>query len=106
MIVALLHPIAASLLLASGGPAFPSFSIETICRSSVTVERSHLTLHGCRRDERAARDDLRQRWTRVPIKYRKSCTGDALSVAPSYVDLQGCIDDSIEVRRERKRGRT
>ena len=53
MIVPFLHPVAASLLLISSGPAFPSFPIEKICQSTVTVDRSHLTLHGCRHDERA-----------------------------------------------------
>ena len=104
MIVPLLQPVAASLFLVAGGPVFPNFQIERICQTTVTVERSHLTLHGCRHDERAARDNLRQRWTRIPIKYREGCVGDALSVSPSYVDLQGCIDDRIEVRREKKRG--
>ena len=105
MIVPLLHPLAAGLLLVSSGPSFPNFSIETICQSTVTADRTHLTLHGCRHDERAARDVLRQRWSHTPAHYRKSCVGDALSVSPSYVDLQGCIDSFLETRQQRPSGR-
>jgi hypothetical protein len=101
MLVAFAKPIAAGILLVASGPQMPRFDIEQICHATADVHWDHTTMHECRREERAARDDLQHRWLRIPLRYREQCVGSALEVSPSYVELGECIETDLEIDKQK-----
>ncbi len=48
---------------------------------------------GCVRDETAAREQARRRWSRYPAAARRECAAEVrIGGAPSYVDLVTCLE--------------
>jgi hypothetical protein len=72
----------------------PSANIESMCQdaqSAVLPESEAAAYQSCANDERAAFDQLRQKWARYPTAARVTCAEPA-GVPISYVELQTCLD--------------
>lgn len=80
---------------AATGTAFPELDVHRMCKNTVLYGHAPKELLGCRHDERAARDDLKARWTKIPAEYKRRCMYDPEPVDPSYVELQSCIDNNL-----------
>ena len=77
------------------GNSLPTASIESICRdaqSAALPESKAAAYQSCLQDERAARDQLRQKWAHYLAEARASCAEPSQGVAISYVELQTCLD--------------
>jgi hypothetical protein len=97
MFVTFVKPIAVSILLVASGPQMPRFDIERVCQSTPEVHWNHATMSGCRHDERAARNDLRQKWLQIPLRYRQQCVAESAGIDPSYVELSACIQTVLDL---------
>jgi hypothetical protein len=97
MFAAFVQPIAASILLVASGSQVPRFDIEQICQSTSEVHWNHATMHNCRHDERAARNDLRHQWLKIPLRFREQCAASDTDVSPSYVELSACIQTDLDL---------
>jgi len=80
-----------SLLLAA---AMPNADPDKICQSAKTTvlpEDQSSAFQSCVTDEKAARDELRQKWTQFPAEARATCA-EPQSVPVSYVEMLTCIE--------------
>jgi len=86
--------IAALMLIAlSGAP--PAIDPGKICRnahSAVTPDDAKAATESCVRDEEAARDKLKGRWSHYSATARAACREDGLGVAASYVEMWTCLE--------------
>ena len=85
-------PDEASVALAD---SLPTASIESICRdaqSAALPESKAAAYQACVHDERAAYDQLRQKWARYSAKARVTCAEPGDGAQISYVELQTCLD--------------
>jgi|HubBroStandDraft_1064217.scaffolds.fasta_scaffold588978_1 hypothetical protein len=74
--------------------SLPTASIASICRDAQAAalpESKAAAYDSCVRDERAAFNELRQKWARYPAAARISCA-EPSGVPVSYVELQTCLD--------------
>jgi hypothetical protein len=75
--------------------SLPTVSVESICRDAQAAalpESKAAAYQACVHDERAARDELRQKWAHYSAKSRMTCAEPSAGVAISYVELQTCLD--------------
>lgn len=86
--------IATLMLIAlSGAP--PAIDPGKICKdaqSAVTSEDAKAATDSCVRDEVAARDKLKARWSHYSASARAACREDGAGVAPSYVEMWTCLE--------------
>lgn len=86
--------IAALMLIAlSGAP--PAIDPGKICRnahSAVTPDDAKAATESCVRDEVAARDKLKGRWSHYSATARAACREDGAGVAASYVEMWTCLE--------------
>src|SRR5271154_1545943 len=75
--------------------SLPTVSIDSICRdaqSAALPESKTAAYQACVHDERAAYDQLRQKWARYSAKARMTCAEPGDGAQISYVELQTCLD--------------
>jgi hypothetical protein len=75
--------------------SLPTANIESICRdaqSAALPESKAAAYKACVQDERAAYNELRQKWARYSAAARVSCAEPGDGSAISYVELQTCLD--------------
>ena len=75
--------------------SLPTAGIESICRdaqSAALPESKAAAYQACVHDERAAYDQLRQKWARYSAKARVTCAEPGDGAQISYVELQTCLD--------------
>jgi hypothetical protein len=101
MFVALVKPIAASVLLVASGSQIPKFDVGQICQAPAAVHWDQETIKNCRAEETAARNDLQSRWSKLPARYREQCAVSDSDVAPSYVELSTCIQTALDLDKDR-----
>lgn len=99
MIVAIAKPLALGTLLLVSGPPMPDRSVDKMCASSSNDAGDQTATASCKRDERTARESLMKEWDTVPSSARQTCINSIDNVAPSFVVLKSCIDDSVELSK-------
>jgi hypothetical protein len=80
----------------------PRFDVEPSCRAAgrASIAVAGRTTDSCRTDERAARTELEQTWTGFSADDKSHCSVLArMGGAPSYVELQSCLEISRDARR-------
>ncbi|RVU19381.1 hypothetical protein [Methylobacterium oryzihabitans] len=82
--------------LPSRAQSVPRIDIKATC-NAVEAASSGLAdpeaVAGCVRDETAAREQARRRWSRYPAASRRECAAEVrIGGAPSYVDLVTCLE--------------
>jgi hypothetical protein len=80
---------------AAGADFLPTASVESICRdaqSAALPESKAAAYQSCLHDERAALNELRQKWARYPAQARATCAEPGGGAQISYVELQTCLD--------------
>jgi hypothetical protein len=88
------HLAFASSEAIAAADSLPTASISSICRDAQAAalpESKAAAYDSCVRDERAAFNELRQKWARYPAAARISCA-EPSGVPVSYVELQTCLD--------------
>ncbi len=83
----------ALVLLAAG--ALPTFNVEPSCRAAqaAALAGDGARVYGsCLSSERAARDQLKLGWGKIPVADRASCSEESAVVSPSYVELLTCVE--------------
>ncbi len=83
------------LAFAAGADFLPTASVESICRdaqSAALPESKAAAYQSCLHDERAALNELRQKWARYPAQARATCAEPGGGAQISYVELQTCLD--------------
>jgi hypothetical protein len=74
--------------------SLPTVSVESICRdaqSAALPDAKAAAYQSCLHEERAALDQLRQKWTHYSPEARITCA-EPSGVPISYVELQTCLD--------------
>ena len=87
--------VAPDVVIVALGDSLPAASIESICRdaqSAALPEFKTAAYQACVHDERAAYDQLRQKWARYSAKARVTCAEPGDGAQISYVELQTCLD--------------
>jgi hypothetical protein len=81
------------LLLALATPV-PSVDLESICRSARTdalpEEKAH-AFDNCVAEEKAARQQVQLKWSKVPAEGRADCA-PMKGIPTSYVAIETCLD--------------
>jgi hypothetical protein len=75
--------------------SLPTASIESICRdaqSAALPESKTAAYQSCLHDERAALNELRQKWAHYSAQARATCAEPGGGALISYVELQTCLD--------------
>jgi hypothetical protein len=75
--------------------SLPTASVESICRdaqSAALPESKAAAYQSCLHDERAALNELRQKWAHYPAQARATCAEPSGGALISYVELQTCLD--------------
>ena len=81
----------------------PNFNLEPICREVAGRAYAPDYKEICLRKEHEARDQLRQKWTTLPVSDRSYRTQLAsLGGVPSYVELLTCLDVAQAAHRVRE----
>jgi hypothetical protein len=87
--------VAPDAVIVALADSLPTASIESICRdaqSAALPESKTAAYQACVHDERAAYDQLRQKWPRYSAKARVTCAEPGGGAQISYVELQTCLD--------------
>jgi hypothetical protein len=75
--------------------SMPTADLDTICQGSKLAalpgDDQTSAFQGCLRDEKAARDDLRQKWSHFSANAQETCAVPK-GVAFSYVELLTCLE--------------
>jgi hypothetical protein len=85
---------AASDAIVAISDSLPTASVASICRDAQAAalpESKAAAYDSCVRDERAAFNELRQKWAHYSPAARTSCA-EPSGVPVSYVELQTCLD--------------
>ncbi|MGD0635044.1 MAG: hypothetical protein ABSA13_12330 [Beijerinckiaceae bacterium] len=79
---------------ASGG--VPDFNVEGSCRDAekfgLQGQDKDIGYKGCIQDERNAKDELTQRWSKFGAQYKQICVEQARAPSPSYVEVLTCLE--------------
>jgi hypothetical protein len=79
---------------ASGG--VPDFDVESSCRDAekfgLQGQDKDIGYKGCIQDERNAKDELKQRWSKFNTQYKQICVEQARAPSPSYVEVLTCLE--------------
>ena len=81
------------LIALSSGP--PAMNADKLCSSAANAslpEDVKAAIHSCVRDEQAARDKLRSRWSHYSAAARATCVQDGAGVPVSYVEMFVCLE--------------
>lgn len=73
----------------------PTTSVESICRdaqSAALPETKAVAYQACVHAERAAYDQLREKWAHYSAGARATCAEPGYGSQISYVELQTCLD--------------
>ena len=97
MLITVVKPLIVGALLLVSGPPLPDRSVDKMCSSGPTGAGGGTPTKSCLSDERAARDSLIKRWEQIPEQYRTACLNSINDVAPSFVALDDCITNNIEI---------
>jgi hypothetical protein len=75
--------------------SMPTADLDTICQgaklAALPGDDQTSTVQGCLRDEKTARDDLRQKWSHFSADAHETCAVPK-GVAFSYVELLTCLE--------------
>jgi hypothetical protein len=75
--------------------SMPTADLDTICQGSklaaLSGDDQTSTFQGCLRDEKAAREDLRQKWNHFSANAKETCALQK-GIAFSYVELLTCLE--------------
>jgi hypothetical protein len=83
------------LAFAAGADFLPTASVESICRdaqSAALPDSKAAAYQSCLHDERAALNELRQKWAHYSTQARATCAEPGGGAQISYVELQTCLD--------------
>jgi len=89
------EPPASNDAIVALNDSLPTSSVESICRdaqSAALPESKAAAYQACVHDERAAYNELRQKWAHYSPAARVTCAEPGDGVPTSYVELQTCLD--------------
>lgn len=95
MLLFLATIVLATRLIAAG--PLPTFDVDKGCKAQ---SHSSSEMDTCRRQENAARDDLRPQWSDFHADDKKACVQEtSMDGTPSYVELLTCLEMARDSRK-------
>jgi hypothetical protein len=74
----------------------PAFNVEGSCRDAekfgLQGQDKDIGYKGCIQDEKNAKDELTQRWSKFNAQNKQICVEQARAPSPSYVEVLTCLE--------------
>ncbi|MGO4705736.1 hypothetical protein AB4072_08165 [Microvirga sp. 2MCAF38] len=91
--------LASQLVLpAADGP--PHLAVEQSCKAAMKLDPETGSVDACMKDETAAQDELKRKWTSFPASDRARCVAEtSTGGSPSYVEVITCLQTAQDARQ-------